>query len=198
MKLPGLTSSLIIGVLTFVVGASAAFAWFAYRLPTVDHLEDPNCVELTPGEVSIVKCTQSNAVGFCDLVRNPERFNHKIVRVEAMIVGFHHQHLYDPGCDSADTHSWADYDSRRATDNMMKAISVLKDGGFRRGNLWAKVVLVGRFDERPPGDLPSLFDDLNAQNHPTKDRFRFVIMNVEQAQPVASDVPWPENRSPQQ
>src|SRR5688500_11511478 len=179
MKLPRLTSRLIIAVLTFVIGIGAALFWIAHRLPTVDHLEEPNCVDVASNEQSIVKCTQSKAVGFCELVKNPERYNHKIVRVGAIIVGYHHQHLYDPACYTENTNTWADYESPQTTDKMMKAIAALKDEGFERGNIWANVVLVGRFEERQLGDPPSDAEDPNfPQIHPIRDRFRFVIMNV--------------------
>jgi len=193
MNIPRLTVRSAGALLALVVAIVAGLLWFAYHFPVAAQLEDPNCLEPADFEKSIVRCTQSQAVNFCDLVNNPERYNHKVIRIGAILVGYHHQHLYDPSCDGGGTDTWADYDSPESTDKMMKAVAALNGEGFQRGNIWVKVVLVGRFEERQPGEPKSWVEEQNVPDiHPIKDRFRFVIMNVEHAEPVAEGVPWPK------
>jgi len=191
MNLPHLTLRAAIPLAAFIVAFAAASLWFSYRFPVVGRLEDPNCLEPADYEKAIVRCTQFEAVHFCDVVHDPERYNGKIIRVSAIIVGYHHQHLFDPACNGEGTVIWADYDSPESTDRMMKAVAALNGRGFQRGNIWANVVLVGRFEERQPGDPMSWVEDV-PDIHPIKDRFRFLIMNVEHAEPVGTEVPWPK------
>jgi len=192
MKLSRLTSRMLIAVLTFALGLVASSFWIASRLSVVDRLEDPNCVEVTAYEQSIVKCIQSKPVSFCELTQHPNRYQHKVMRVQSTLIGYHHQHFYDPACNSEGVGTWVDYDSAQTTDKMMRAIAALKGEGMERGNIWANVIVVGRFEERQVGDPVSSAEDPNfPQIHPVKDRFRFVITSVEQVQPVSSDVPWP-------
>jgi len=192
MNLPHLPLRSAIALVTFIVALAAASLWFSYRFPVVGKLEDPNCLELADYERAIVRCTQSEAVKFCDVVHNPARYNRKIIRVSAIIVGYHHQHLYDPACNGEGTDTWADYDSPESVDKMMKAVAALNGRGLQRGNIWANVILVGQFEERQPGDPKSWVEEQNVPDiHPIKDRFRFVIMNVEHAEPVGPEVSWP-------
>jgi hypothetical protein len=191
MTLPQHTLRLAVGLLIVVIGITAALLRFANHFAVVDRLEDPNCFEMAGSEKSIVKCTQSNPASLCDLVTNPQRYNYKIIRIQAIIVGYHHQHLYEPACNTEGTPTWADYDSPQAADKMMRAIAALKGEGLKRGNIFARVILVGQFEERQPGDSTSWVEDPNfPQIHPIKDRYRFVIMSVEHAEPVAPEVPW--------
>ena len=193
MNLPHPTLRSVIALLIFIVALAIASLWFLYRFPVVTKLEDPNCVEPADYERAIVRCTQSKAVHFCDVVHNPERYDRKIIRVSAIIVGYHHQHLYDPACNGEGTDTWADYNSPESTGRMMKALATLNGEGFQRGNIWANVVLVGRFEERQPGDPKSWPEEQTVPDiHPAKDRFRFVILNVEHAEPVGAEVPWPK------
>ena len=193
MKLPRLTLRSAVGLPIFIIAVAAALLWFANRLPVIDRLEDPNCFEMAGSKESIVKCTQSKPVSLCDLVKNPERYNYKIIQVEAIVVGYHHQHLYDPACNTEGTPTWANYESPQAADKMMKAIAALDGEGFERGNIWAKVILIGRFEERSAGDSSSWMEEPSfPQIHPIKDRFRFDIMHVQHAEPVAPEVPKPK------
>src|SRR5713226_3264477 len=116
MNLPDLTTRSVIAVLTVIVVLAMASLWFLYRFPVVTKLEDPNCVAPADYERTIVRCTQSKAIHFCDVVHDPERYDRKIIRLSAIIVGYHHQHLYDPACNGESTDTWADYNSQEATE----------------------------------------------------------------------------------
>ena len=192
MKFRRSASFSLVALITFLVSVGTTWIWFVSRRPYLEHLEDPNCVEAAEYEHSTVRCTQSKSISLCDLIGDPERYDRKIVRIRTIVVGYHHQHLYDLRCNEEVTHTWADYDSPVTTDALMKAIADLNSKGMERGNIWADIKVVGRFEVRQVGDPISWVEDPALPNaHQVRDRFRFVIMRVEEVQAVSSDIKWP-------
>jgi hypothetical protein len=44
--------------------------------------------------------TLGASLDFCDLVRSPEKYDSKTVRVRSVLIGYHELALYSAGCDS--------------------------------------------------------------------------------------------------
>ena len=68
-------------------------------------------------------------VTFCDLVREPSKYDGKIVRVNAIHFVFHHDFLYDPDCNSRDyyMHSAIDCDSEESCKKFRELLERQKD-----------------------------------------------------------------------
>lgn len=123
------------------------------------------------------------AIGFCKLVRNPGLYNQRLIRTEAtMIVGYEQSYLYDPACNSADTWSWAEHDrSYESNPETQAFLDSLLDNKVGVGAGRAKVTVVGRF-EASLGKRYGHLDQFRSQ---------FVIMRVERAEEVRTNVAWP-------
>ena len=165
-----------IAALTFIVGVSAAALWLIYRKPVY------------PNQNSAA----DSSLSFCDLVQNTERFNSKVVRIRAILIGYHEIVLYDPSCGSDIKYIRADFDvdSRQ---QLIKAIDSLNGAGSRNGNFWADVVLSGRFEKIPNADCRIKYKDSGMPNRNHINYcYQLVVSNVEHVEGVASNVAWPE------
>lgn len=126
---------------------------------------------------------ERDAISFCDLVRQPNLYNQRVVRTEAiMIVGYEQSYLYDPACNSADTWSWAErgetYKSIPETEALLDSLLNQEDGqGARR----ARVTIVGRLDASPG----------KRYGHLDQFRSQFLITHIERVEQLAGNVPWP-------
>ena len=76
---------LIVAILTFIIGVVAASAWFVSRKP-------------------------APPVTVCDLIRNPDVYASKSIRVRAVLFGYHEMGLYAPDCQSGRSYIHANFD----------------------------------------------------------------------------------------
>ena len=126
-------------------------------------------------------------VGFCDLVRNPEKYDGQIVRTQALLYyGFEASVLYLPACDKFDT--WASYD--RSYDAKVKEskklYKILTKGNDRDYNV-ADIVIVGRFDGKK--QVAFKIKDKTyymGYGHMNMFDYQFTIMRVEMAKAASA------------
>jgi hypothetical protein len=173
-----------IAILTFLAGVVAAASWAILRRPSVEYLEDPDCFR---SESSIVRCVSpKDPISFCEVVQNPDRYNDKIIRIRAVISGYHHQHLFDSACDAPSTQTLVDYADNDAPRKLMSAIADLDDPEIKDGLIRANVIVIGRFEaynsKKIRELMPSWFEDeeIRKQYHPLEDKFLFTIEGSEQ------------------
>jgi len=121
-------------------------------------------------------------VSFCDLVKNPDRYEKKIIRTTAIHVWYYHgTFLYHPSCKNADGvdagfESSPQFKTSSAVDRQLqKLISHYgKEGSARAG-----VTVIGRF---------SNWDGIG-YGHLNYARFRFDVMSFESAKTVPRSSP---------
>jgi hypothetical protein len=178
-----LTIRLIVALVTFAVGVTAATVWYLSR--TTAPPSPKNSVAAPPANEQ-----QIPTVAFCDLVSAPTQYLGKMVRVRATIYFdstgvFNNKVMYDPAtCSGGENRVWVEFDPASYTS--------LGVAGKTLGNLiipdkgphWvrrAEIVAVGRLD------------DENKRKEPPINlyRFQFIVYRLEQAEPVARDVGWP-------
>ena len=125
-------------------------------------------------------------VVFCDLVGNPNRYDGKVVRTEAIVaVGFEVGIVYDPKCGDREKRAWYDFDQstyQPQEKGWQSLRSFLfpesKQGsGHYRGR--ARAIMVGRFN----ASAKAGYGHLNGYH------FLFTIMHVEKAAAVPDDLP---------
>lgn len=122
-------------------------------------------------------------VTFCDLVREPSKYDGKVVRVNAIYLVFHHNFLYDPNCNSRNyyIHPRLDCDSdescKKLQDSLNKSDSIYIIGG--RTN----IIAVGTF--KGPGDSNRGYG-IGSTFH-----FELDIKQIEKAIPTPPDTPRP-------
>ena len=125
-------------------------------------------------------------VAFCDLVRDPARYDGKVVHTEAIVaVGFEVGIIYDPKCGDSEKRVWYDFDMSTYNENEKgwKALRQLlfpkseEQHGRYTGR--AKATMIGRFDA----------SDKNGYGHLNQYHFKFTIKRVERAEAVPSSVP---------
>lgn len=124
----------------------------------------------------------------CELIQNPDRYFSKITRVRAVLLGYHELGLYDPVCKGVDKYILADFDSASRM-KLIKRIADLKGAGFKQGNFWAEVVLVGRFEKVKDTDVKS--DAPPGDHQYIKYRYQLVVLDVEQVSALPPDMTWP-------
>jgi hypothetical protein len=171
-----LTARVVVAIFTFAVGVVIASIWLIYRAPAVDE--------------SAIKAPRSDAnVPFCDLIQHPEQYNSKTIRVRSTLLGFHEMALYDPACDSEMHFIRAELDSKSRQE-----LGRLTDGwGIRNGSFWVNAVVRGRFEKISDEEQRSEAEDLERIKHPgAVSNFRLAVSDIEQMEPVASNVPWPQ------
>ena len=127
---------IVILIMVLVVGLQLATA----QVPVVTNTSSPRNSPPAPDLSKIDIPT----IDFCDLVRDPEKFDNQIVRTRALITtGFEQSTLNLPACDSLDT--WAEFD--RSYDpkapESKRLYKLLKGGANDYRS--AEVMVVGRF-----------------------------------------------------
>ena len=131
------------------------------------------------------KSSDPPTVAFCNLVGDPNRYDGKVVRTQAVVaVGFEVGIVYDPKCGDREKRAWYDFDhaTYQPDEKGWKALRALlfpesKEGsGHYRGR--ARATMVGRFDASAK----------NGYGHLNQYRFLFTIMRVEKAEAVPNDL----------
>jgi hypothetical protein len=172
-----LAGRLIMVVFTLIIGISANALWLMRRSPDIDQSIVKNVMAETP-----VTC--------CELTQNPELYYSNIIRVRAALLGYHELALYDPACKGIDKYVRADFDSA-SRKKLATGIADLNGAGFKDGNFWAEVVLLGRFE--------IINEPVLNRNKPESQRVdhRYIkyrsrlVLDVEQVGAVASALSWP-------
>lgn len=126
-------------------------------------------------------------VTYCELVKNPAKYNHKIVRVRAIYFNaFERTYLYDETCEveklpyapeKVPAETWAEWDKSFVSKGESEEAKLNRQlNGFGRKD----VTLIGRFnstDEQNETNETNLFGHLNCC------QFQFQIMRLEKILP---------------
>lgn len=176
---------LLAAVLTFATGTLLVAAWLSYPAGDVTHLEDADCFRTEPA-VTSVRCTPPDApLDLCEVIREPERYESKIIRVRAVFAGYHHSHLFGRRCEEPESHALVDFGADDAAYNLMTRIGDLPEVKSTGQVGKVEVVVVGRFEARNPARIKALMEwigDEDAQRrlHPIDHYYLFTITDVEQ------------------
>ena len=133
----------------------------------------------SPDQLRRATANDVPTVNFCELMADSSRYVGRPLRTQITIMAFpENQLVYDSACYGKDSSAWLDFDSdeiyRRVDDKL---------GPLRRPNTPTRlnVTAVGRLD----GPSEEGFGHLGGF------KYRFVIIDVENAEAVPSDVPLP-------
>ena len=128
---------------------------------------------------------------FCDLVRRPDSYDSKNVRLRSILTGFHEPAFYG-SCDGQTRYIRADFDSK-SRNQLVQRVSSLGDQGMKSGNFWVDVVASGRFEKIPDSDCKSLVKESGIPNRYYPNYcYRIAIENVERVDPVPTAVTRPQ------
>lgn len=150
------------------------FALFRYRQANVQELEWP------PALSAAVE--KAPTVPYCDLVRNPTRFNNEVVRTEAIFFkNLENTIFYDASC--KDNSTWVEFDPAYgyADEVLKKKLAELACLRQHRCDGRARVTAVGRFEG--PNE--------NGYGHLGCCPYRFSIMRLEKVEPVPGSTSQP-------
>jgi hypothetical protein len=103
-------------------------------------------------------------IEFCDLVRKPDDYDSKTVRVRSLLIGYHELALYSADCDSQIRYIRADFNPKTRK-QLVQGVSELGDSGMRRGNFWVTVTALGRFERIPESDCQKLLRESEVPDH---------------------------------
>ena len=111
-------------------------------------------------------------VSYCDLVRNAERYNGKLIRVSAIYrYGFEWSELYCLECGN-EAKTWVDFDESFASSTKSGVRKKIGDHGFKGRTV--RVIMVGRFD-------------VGGYGHMGAYRSRLLVSRLEKADVVLND-----------
>jgi hypothetical protein len=170
------TPRITVAVLTFIIGIAVTMIWFIYNSRI-----DRSVARYVPPNTSLT---------LCDLIRNSSDYDSKIVRVRAMLVGYHEIVLYDSNCKSEENYVRADFDST-SRQKLIDAISTLNGVGFLHGNFEARVVLTGRFEKLQDKDDKNKVEELETNQQPVKYFSRLIVLDIEHVEVGTDDVSKP-------
>ena len=143
-------------------------------------------VLLSPDQLHRATANDVPVVNFCELITNSSRYAGRPLRTRVTIMTFpENQIVYDPACYGKGSLAWLDFDS----DEIYRSVDD-KLGALRSPDMPTRlnVTAVGRLD----GPTEEGFGHLGGF------KYRFVIVAVENAEAVPSDVPlpWTQNKLP--
>jgi len=135
-------------------------------------------------EIKQVSGNEVPTVSYCELVRNPARYNQKLIRVHGVyqLAGGEYSNLYDPSCLNnptarerlrAQTETWVKFDDALESQTNPGTLKVF--GQLRDFYGSADVIVVGKFfgSEKHGG-----------YGHLNSGRFRLDVIRIEHVQPV--------------
>lgn len=176
-----LTIRIVTAILTFGIGLTAAAIWFTYCRPAPPAV-DTSTIRSAPPDAP---------VAVCNLLQNTDGYDSKVVRVQAILVGYHELALYDPSCNK-EKYLPVKFDSA-TRQKLISAIDNLNGSGFQRGNFWANIVLVGRFEKTQDEDRKTETNESEMMNRDyVKSDFQLVVFDVKQVEAVAANISWPQ------
>jgi hypothetical protein len=168
---------IIIAVITSIIGISVAALLLTHRSSRIER--------------SVVGSMPEAPVTVCELIQNPDGYYAKSISVRAVLLGYHELALYDPACKGVDKYVRADFDSA-LREELVAGIAGLKGAGFKEGNFWAEVLLVGRFEKLADAVPRTNKSSSKLEGHEyIKYRFRFVVLDVAHVGALPSDMTWP-------
>jgi hypothetical protein len=129
-----------------------------------------------------------SVVALCDLLQNPNPYESQSIHVVANLVGYHEIALYGVSCKREDNYVRAEF-GQASRQKLIQGIGGLNGEGLRRGNFWAHVVLLGRFEKISELDRVKPLE-LDAGRKYIEYRYRLVVSDVEKVVAVSDDVPW--------
>ena len=160
-------------ILAFILGLIIAALWALHHLPTGQH----------------VSRETDTAISICEVLKQPNQYNLQTVKIEAIVIGYHELALFDAGCKNRDSFVKADFDATTRGE-LIDGIEHLQGAGFQRGNFWANVVLLGRFELlAESSDQMGLIND---NMRYLKFRYRFQVLKVVSVRPVDASISWPD------
>lgn len=132
------------------------------------------------GTSKLSRCDAAEVItiNYCDLIRNPELYDQKLVRVQAVYrYGYEWSELYCPDC-LTEGRTWVDFDEPSETCTKPEVARNISDNGFKGRTV--NVVIVGKFYGSGGG-----YGHLNAY------KFKFLVSCVERAEIILNDSPLP-------
>jgi len=143
---------------------------------------------------------QFDTISLCELTRHWEKYEHKLVRIEAIYnVGPETSEVYDRDCPTSDHTAWVYLQPYGSTSpdppELQKQLGELLTQSGR-----ARIAVVGRFDgpkkvDIPPDTSPELADLMRFVNsrygHQNYWKFQFTFSKVEKVEAVPPTEPWP-------
>jgi hypothetical protein len=128
--------------------------------------------------------TNTLTVDFCELIQHPDRYDQKLVRIQAIeAFDMENAFLYDPVCSVVGTYVWAssgcssEKSCERTRRLIGKNLRLHKEYGVSR----VAVIAVGRF--KGPSE--------KGYGHLDGYKFSFDFMKIETVTPVPTKTPWP-------
>jgi hypothetical protein len=134
---------------------------------------------LPAGAFSIRSANDRDAatVTYCDLIRNPERYKGKLVRVSAIYrYGYEWSELYCLECMN-EGRTWVEFDETFVSSTKASIRKKIGENGFKGRTV--RVVMVGRFDSG------------GAYGHMGAYRFGLLVDRLEKADVILNDSPSP-------
>lgn len=140
--------------------------------------------KIEAAEIQQLSKTDIPTVSYCELVRNPARYNQKFIRVHGIyqLAGGEYSNLHDPGCLNnptveenfrAEIETWVWFDDALETQTRPGIFKIF--GQLRDLYGWVDVIVVGKF-------LGS--DKHGGYGHLNSGRFMLNVIRIEQVQPV--------------
>jgi hypothetical protein len=143
---------------------------------------------------------QLETVSLCELTQHWEKYDHKVVRTNAIYRTENEtSELFDPDCPTSDHTAWVHLRPYGSTSpdppELQKQLGELLTQSGR-----ARIAVVGRFDgpkhvDIPPDTSPELADLMRYVNsrygHQNYWKFQFTFSKVEKVEAVPSTEPWP-------
>ncbi|MBS1791531.1 MAG: hypothetical protein JST85_27730 [Acidobacteria bacterium] len=124
-------------------------------------------------------------VTYCDLIKEPKKYDGKLVRVKASVyVGYHGGFFYDLACDGKDKRAdlYMSCGNAESCKSMREALSKdMNKKSLREDRV--ELVIKGIF--RGPGNYGSVSYDQQGFY------FRLEMKDIEKSAPIPNDVPWP-------
>ena len=159
---------LIVAILTFVIGVLATFAWFVSRKP-------------------------APPLTVCDLIRNPDAYASKNIRVRAVLFGYHEMGLYAPDCQNGRSYIHANFDR----ESWKKFTATAKHNGrwhhfmdMNEPEYLVDVTVRGRFEKLEEAACDASGRQLGLYPFPyTIYCYDFFISEIELVEPTS--VAWP-------
>lgn len=115
-------------------------------------------------------------VDYCDLLRKPELYDQKLVRIQAVYrYGYEWSELYCPDC-LTEGSTWVDFEESFETCTKSEVAKKIADNGFKGRTVI--VVMVGKF-----------YGSGGGHGHMNAYRFKFLVSCVERAKIILNDSP---------
>jgi hypothetical protein len=143
-----------------------SFSQCAIREPKLTDVEGPPTMSSTVNEAP--------TVSFCELVHNAAHYDKSVVRTRALLrVDRENEILYEPECDSPESHVWGEFDPSYVYSNqqLKEKLGELLRRTAANPTRTVQVTIVGRFEG---------FDG-KGYGHLDGYRYRFSIIRIEQA-----------------